>query len=128
MSFPNGLSGPPHAIVTPYEVGPFQREPSLEQQMKVGQLRSDLITSSSGQAKDVVAAVYQQRRTAPNGNPQIFMFIGGHLANADPAASIASFTQSFPGAKIVPARAAGWRGNMHRGDHQWRERRDVRVV
>ena len=107
MSFPNGLSGPPHAIVTPYEVGPFQREPSLEQQMKVGQLRSDLITSSSGQAKDVVAAVYQQRRTAPNGNPQIFMFIGGHLANADPAASIASFTQSFPGAKIVPAGPLG---------------------
>ena len=35
------------------------------------------------------------------------MFIGGHLANADPAASVASFRQQFKGAKVVSAGALG---------------------
>ena len=35
------------------------------------------------------------------------MFIGGHLANAAPAASIASFTEKFPGAHVVGAGLLG---------------------
>ena len=35
------------------------------------------------------------------------MFIGAHLANADPSASIASFTQKFPGAHVVGAGSLG---------------------
>ncbi len=35
------------------------------------------------------------------------MFIGGHLANADPAASVTSFTQQFKGAQVVSAGALG---------------------
>jgi hypothetical protein len=35
------------------------------------------------------------------------MFIGGHLANADPASSIASFTRNFPGAFVVSAGSLG---------------------
>jgi hypothetical protein len=35
------------------------------------------------------------------------MFIGGHLANADPAASITGFTQKFAGAHVVSAGTPG---------------------
>jgi hypothetical protein len=55
----------------------------------------------------VVSAVYQQGSSAPGSNPQIFMFVGGHLASASPPASIASFTQHYPGAQVVPAGTMG---------------------
>jgi hypothetical protein len=35
------------------------------------------------------------------------MFIGGHLANAAPAASISGFIQRFPGARVVSAGTLG---------------------
>jgi len=35
------------------------------------------------------------------------MFIGGHLANAAPATSVASFTQKFAGAEVVSAGPLG---------------------
>ena len=62
---------------------------------------------SSGQASGVVSAVYESGNSAAGNTAQIIMFIGGHLANADPAASITSFTQQFPGAKVVTAGALG---------------------
>jgi hypothetical protein len=41
------------------------------------------------------------------GSQQVFMFIGGHLASSDPAASIASFEQTYPGAQVVSAGSLG---------------------
>jgi hypothetical protein len=55
----------------------------------------------------VVSAVYQAGSTAPGGNAQIFMFVGGKLSSAAPATSIENFTQTYPGAKVVPAGALG---------------------
>ena len=73
----------------------------------MSQLRADVIKMSSGQASDVVSAVYESGNSAAGNTEQIIMFIGGHLANADPAASITSFTQQFPGAHVVSAGSLG---------------------
>jgi hypothetical protein len=62
---------------------------------------------SSGQASNVVSAVYESGNSAAGNTEQIVMFIGGHLANAAPASSIASFTQKFSGASVVSAGALG---------------------
>ena len=62
---------------------------------------------SAGQASRVVSAVYESGNSAAGNTEQIIMFIGGHLANAAPATSITSFTQKFPGAKVVPPGALG---------------------
>jgi hypothetical protein len=55
----------------------------------------------------VVSAVYESGNSAAGNTAQIIMFIGGHLANADPAASIAGFTQQYKGAKVVGAGPGG---------------------
>ena len=107
FAFPSHNGGPAHTMATPNQVGPYQRKVNLERQMKVDQLRGDVIQTSAGQASNVVSAVYQEGSTAPGSTAQIFMFIGGHLANAAPATSITSFTQKFAGARIVPAGAQG---------------------
>jgi hypothetical protein len=62
---------------------------------------------SSGQASNVVSAVYESGTATAGKTVQIVMFIGGHLANADPASSIGSFVQKFVGAKKVSAGALG---------------------
>jgi hypothetical protein len=102
-----GPSGPAHTVVAPDQAGAFTRMPNLEKQMKVNQLAQDVIKTSSGQASDVVSAVYQEGSSAPGSNPQVFMFVGGHLANASPPASISNFTQTYPGAKVEPAGTLG---------------------
>jgi hypothetical protein len=42
-----------------------------------------------------------------NGSQQVFMFVGGHLANSDPALSIASFERAYPRAQTVSAGSLG---------------------
>jgi hypothetical protein len=103
----HGPSGPAHTVVAPNQAGAFTRMPNLEKQMKVDELRQNVMQTSAGQATDVVSAVYQQGSSAPGSNPQIFMFVGGHLSNASPSASLASFEQHYPGAQVVPAGAMG---------------------
>jgi hypothetical protein len=97
----SGPGGPTHSVSAPNKVASFTREPNLEQQMKVGQLAQQTVKTTSGQASDVVSAVYQQGSSAPGSDPQIFMFVGGKLANSDPAASITSFKQNYRGATVV---------------------------
>jgi hypothetical protein len=75
----------------------------LERQTNVAQLRDEVIKMSSGHASRVVSAVYESGNSAAGNDEQIIMFIGGHLANAAPAASVASFTQKFPGAEVASA-------------------------
>jgi hypothetical protein len=99
--------GPAHTMVTPATIGTYARTVDLERQVGLSQLRSDVIKMSSGQASDVKSAVYESGNSAAGNTAQIIMFIGGHLANADPTASITSFTQQFRGAHVVSAGPLG---------------------
>jgi hypothetical protein len=98
-------SGPAHTMDTPARIGSYVRTVDMEKETKVNQLRAEVIKMSSGQASDVVSAVYESGNSAAGNTEQIVMFIGGHLANAAPASSIASFTQKFAGATVVSAGA-----------------------
>jgi hypothetical protein len=99
--------GPAHTMATPPKIGTYERTVDLERTADVSKLRSEVIQMSSGQASGVVSAVYESGNSAAGNTEQIIMFIGGHLANADPAASITSFTQKFPGAHVVTAGSLG---------------------
>ena len=94
-------------MVIPTKIGTYVRTVDLEKQVGLSQLRDDVIKMSSGQASDVKSAVYESGNSAAGNTEQIMMFIGGHLANADPAASIAGFTQKFPGAHVASAGSMG---------------------
>ncbi len=102
-------TGPVHAMVTPARIGSYVRTVDMEKETKVNQLRAEVIKMSSGQASNVVSAVYESGNSAAGNTEQIVMFIGGHLANAAPASSIASFTQKFAGATVVGAGALNGR-------------------
>jgi hypothetical protein len=100
-------SGPVHAMVIPDKIGSYARTVDLEHQADVAALPEKVIKMSSSQASHVVSAVYESGNSAAGNTAQIIMFIGGHLANADPAASITSFTQQFRGAKVISTGALG---------------------
>jgi hypothetical protein len=102
-----GPSGPAHQIVAPQTVDGFTRSANLEKQLDVAAEAKQVAAKSSGQASDVVSAVYQQGGLTPGSNTQMFMFVGGKLANANPAASIANFDQSYPGATSVSPGSLG---------------------
>jgi hypothetical protein len=103
VAFPSGPSGPAHTLVSPNQLGAFTRRPALEQQMNVGQLRQDVVNTSSGQASHVVEGVYESGSSSPGSTPQIILFIGGNLANANPVDSVTSFTKRFRGATVTSA-------------------------
>jgi hypothetical protein len=94
-------------MTTPAKIDTFARTVDLEHAADVNALKQKVISMSAGQASDVKSAVYESGNSAAGNTAQIVMFIGGHLANADPAASINSFTQQFHGAKVVSAGALG---------------------
>jgi len=103
----SGPSGPAHEVVAPQTVDGFSRSANLEKQLQVGAEAQKVAKASSGQASDVVSAVYQQGSITPGSNAQIFMFVGGKLAGADPAASIANFEQTYKPSTIVSAGSLG---------------------
>jgi hypothetical protein len=107
LAFPSGPSGPAHTLVSPNQLGAFTRRPALEQQMNVGQLRQDVINTSSGQASHIVEGVYESGSSTSGATPQIILFIGGNLANGNPADSVTSFTKRFKGATLTSAGALG---------------------
>jgi hypothetical protein len=98
-------SGPAHVMTTPPGIGAYARTVDLEHEADVAALKQKVIAMSAGQASHVVSAVYESGKASAGNTAQIIMFIGGHLANADPAASITSFTQQFTGAQVVGAGA-----------------------
>ncbi len=100
-------SGPVHAMEVANQIGTYARTVDLEKETHLGQLREEVIKMAGGQASGVVDAVYESGDSAAGGTTQIIMFIAGHLANADPAASIASFTHEYPGAFVVNAGPLG---------------------
>ncbi|MBO0802874.1 MAG: hypothetical protein J2P25_07340 [Nocardiopsaceae bacterium] len=91
----SGPSGPAHVISTPSEVAGYTEKPSLEQQMKVGNLRDGIIHSTGGQASNVKSGVYQQGSSGIGSSPQTYMFVGGNLANSDPSTSVADFENTY---------------------------------
>jgi len=99
--------GSVHEMVTPARIGPYVRTADLENQIKVAQLRDEVTQLNPGSASDVKSAVYESGNSAGGSTEQIMMFIGGHLANAAPATSIADFTQKFTGASSVSAGSLG---------------------
>ena len=101
--------GPVHAMLIPDRIGTYARTVDLEKQTHLAELRAEVIRMSSGQASGVVSAVYEEGDSAAGSSTQIIMFIGGHLANAAPATSIAAFTQKFAGAVVVSAGSLGGR-------------------
>ena len=100
-------TGPAHAIAAPNKIGTYVRTVDLEHQADVGALRAKVMQMSSGQASHVVTAVYESGKSSVGNTAQIVMFVGGHLANADPAASVASFIQQYKGAEVVSAGPMG---------------------
>ena len=62
--------------------------------------------ASGGSASGVVSAVYQQG-SLTGSSAQIFMFVGGKLAGADPGASVTNFEHSYPGSMSVSPGALG---------------------
>jgi hypothetical protein len=107
FEFLSSHSGPAHRMTIPDKIGSFSRTANLEHSADLVALKEKVIKTSSGQASDVVSAVYESGNSAAGNTAQIIMFIGGHLANADPAASVASFTQQYKGAKVVSAGPGG---------------------
>jgi hypothetical protein len=105
LAFPG--HGAAHTMVTPASVADYTSKPQLEQQMNVPSLVEKVRSMSNGQATDLVSAVYQAGSVSPGSSAQIFLFIGGHLNNADPSASISSFEQQYPSAKLTSAGAMG---------------------
>jgi hypothetical protein len=103
------VSGQAHTISTPARLGSYTRSPSLETALDIDEMRQQIANSSTGRASDVVSAVYVQGNPAPGGNQQVFMFVGGHLANGDPAVSIASFERTYPRTQVVSAGSLGGR-------------------
>ena len=101
-------SGPAHAMATPARIGGYVLSADMAKQAKVGGMKQAIIKMSAGQASDVVSAVYVSGNSAAGTTEQIIMFFGGHLANADPASSIASFLH-FAGAFEVSAGSLGGR-------------------
>ncbi len=100
-------NGPVHSMAIPARIGTYVRTVDLERQADLANLRERVIKTSSGQASKVVSAIYESGNSAAGSNEQIVMFIGGHLAHADPAASITSFTHPFGGAKAINAGSLG---------------------
>ncbi len=100
-------TGPVHVMDVATNIGTYARTVDLEKETHLGALRNEVIKMAGGQASGVVDAVYESGDSAAGGTTQIIMFIGGHLANADPAASIASFTHDYPGAFVVGAGPLG---------------------
>ncbi|HEY0937604.1 MAG TPA: hypothetical protein VGD91_28175, partial [Trebonia sp.] len=103
----SGPGGPGHQVSAPQKVDGYARSANLEKQLGVSSEAAKVAKASAGQASSVVSAVYEQGRIVPGSDAQIFMFVGGKLAGADPAASVANFEQTYPGSQAVSAGSLG---------------------
>ena len=121
-------SGPAHTITTPAKIGAYACTVDLEHEADVAALKQKVIAMSSGQASNVVSAVYESGKASAGNSTQIIMFVGGHLANADPAASVTSFTQQFKGGPAGQRGRAGRQGRVRPGRDRVEQRGHVRLV
>jgi hypothetical protein len=106
----SGPSGPAHQVVAPQAVDGYTRSANLEKQLDVAGEAQKVAGASSGQASNVRYGVYQMgpiSRSVDASNTQMFMFVGGKLAGADPGASITNFEQTYPGSAAVSPGSLG---------------------
>ena len=88
-----------HVLVTPARLGTYARNPALAGAMDADALRNGIVRRSSGEAKNVVDAVYEDSAgSAAKAGPQIILLIGGNLAGTSANAFITSFTGKLTGA------------------------------
>jgi hypothetical protein len=93
-------SGVPHALVVPDQIGSYTKEPGLAKKMDAGALQKQI--EATGEAKNVVYAVYQDRTgPAAQANPQIILFIGGNLTGTSDGGFIDTVTGQSAGAERV---------------------------
>ncbi|HEU5419552.1 MAG TPA: hypothetical protein VFV41_17815 [Streptosporangiaceae bacterium] len=101
-------SGPAHTITTPQRLGTYVQAPALAETMHAAQLRNGIVSQSGGQARNVVAVVYQSN-SGPGGksSPDIILFIGGNLSGSSASSFISSFAGRVPGAFSTAAGPIG---------------------
>lgn len=92
--------GPAHSITNPDRLGDYTQATALGTSLKIAQLRDSIVSSSRGEAKNVVDNVYQ------DGN-QILLFIGGNLTGTTSSSFISSFIGSSPDAVTTSAGSLG---------------------
>ncbi len=105
-----GPSGPAHTVVAPQTADGYTRSANLEKQLNVAGEAAKVAKASSGQASDPAYGVYQKgslTSVTEAANTQMFMFVGGKLAGADPSASIANFEHSYAGSAAVSPGSLG---------------------
>jgi hypothetical protein len=102
-----GPNGPAHTVTAASKVDPYTREASLEKQMNVNSLRDTVVKDTGGQASNVVSAVYEQTSSVSGSDPQVFMFVGGNLANSDPAASVTAVEKNGAARAVAPGSLGG---------------------
>jgi hypothetical protein len=77
-----------HTVTTPSAVGVFSRQPANT--MATG-LKQRILAAGAGNVKNVVAAVYQQKKgPGTSKGPQIVVFIGGNLTGNASAGDLIS--------------------------------------
>jgi hypothetical protein len=106
FEFPSD-SGPAHTLSMPDKVGSSFVSSKVVDAKALAGLRAAFVKMTNGQATDVQSGTYESGGPATGGTPQIVMTIEAHLANDDPASSIAGFKQDYPDAFTVPAGPLG---------------------
>jgi hypothetical protein len=100
--------GVTHALVTPTALGSYVQEPSLARDMGAAALQKQIVANSSGEAKHVVYAVYEDATgPAAQHGPQIILFIGGNLSGTSAGSFMTSFMGKLQGAVATAAGPMG---------------------
>lgn len=94
-----------HVLTTPTSLGCFAQQPQLAEQMQAKQLQQQIVSRSSGTAKNVVYAVYEC--PGSGSAPQVILFIGGNLVGATPGSFISGFISNLNGAAATSAGSLG---------------------
>jgi hypothetical protein len=98
-----------HVLTTPDSLACYVKQPDLAVQMQAKTLQQQIVKDSSGAAKHVVYAVYENATCggATSSSPQIFLFIGGNLSGTSPSSFISDFTSTLHGATTTSAGKLG---------------------
>ncbi len=100
--------GVAHVMVAPTKLGSYVQEPSLARDMGAAALQKQIVASSSGEAKHVVYAVYEDATgPAAKYGPQIILFIGGNRSGASASSFMTSFAGKLSGAAATSPGSMG---------------------
>lgn len=106
-SSPDGVTQT-HVLTTPTSLDCYVKQPQLAVQMQAKTLQQEIVKESSGAAKNVIYAVYENSTCgATVSSPQVFLFIGGNLSGTSPSSFISGFTGKLPGATTTSAGSLG---------------------